>query len=103
MMIPAAVLLLVYALAVARVTGLLVSDSITEGARDNLIGWLDNRPRTLGAFITDLITCPWCMSIWVAFIASPLVWLYGRSPVMLVPAIALAFSQVAGMTANLGR
>lgn len=100
---PDPLLLIVYALAVARVTGLIVADSITEDARDNLIAWLDDRPKTLGNYIQILITCPWCVSIWLAFIASPLVWFYGGSPVMLIPAIALAFSQVTGMTASLGR
>ena len=97
------VLLIVYALAVARITGLIVSDTITEPARDALIGWLDDRPKTAGAALATLITCPWCASIWVAFIASPFVWFFGHSPVMLIPAIALAFSQVTGMFSNLGR
>jgi hypothetical protein len=97
------VLLIIYALAVARLTGLVVTDSITEPARDALIGWLDDRPKTLGSFVSDLITCPWCAGIWIAFIASPLIWFFGESPVMLIPAIALAFSQVTGMTHNLGR
>jgi hypothetical protein len=103
MVIPVWLQLLVYALAVARVTGLITTDSITEEARDALIGWLDDRPKTLGSYLSTLITCPWCASIWVAFIASPLIWLWGDSPVMLVPGVALAFSQVAGMTNDLGR
>lgn len=98
-----AVLLIVYALAVARITGLIVSDSITEPARDRLIGWLDDRPATLGSAIATLLICPWCASIWVALVASPLVWFWGDTPVMLVPAIALAFSQVTGMVSELGR
>jgi fatty acid desaturase len=97
------VLLLIYALAVARITGLIVSDSITEPARDRLIDWLDDRPNTLGNAIATLITCPWCAGMWVALIASPMVWFWGHSPVMLILAIALAFSQVTGMTSNLGR
>lgn len=97
------VLLVIYALAVARLTGLVVSDSITEGARDGLISWLDDRPRTLGAFIVGVIGCPWCFGMWVSLAASPLVWFFGHSPFMLVPAIALAFSQVTGMISNLGR
>ena len=103
MTIPAWLQLLIYALAVARVTGLVYADTITEGARDALIGWLDDRPKTLGAFLADLITCPWCVSIWLGAIAAPLVWFWGDSPVMLIPALALAFSQVTGMTHNLGR
>lgn len=101
--IPVWLQLMVYALAVARVTGLIVADSITEPARDALIGWLDDRPKTLGSAIATLITCPWCAGMWVALIASPLVWFAGDSPVMLIPAIALAFSQITGMTSDLGR
>lgn len=103
MTIPAWLQLLIYALAVARVTGLVYADSITEPARDALIGWLDDRPKTLGSFITDLIQCPWCAGMWVALVAAPLVWFWGDHPVMLIPAVALAFSQVTGMTHNLGR
>lgn len=103
MTLPDTVLLVIYALAVARVTGLIVSDSITEGARDRLIEWLDDRPRTLGASIATLIQCPWCTGMWVGLVAAPLVWFAGDSPVMLVPALALAFSQVTGMIAGTGR
>lgn len=95
--------LLVYALAVARMTGLVVADSITEPARDALIGWLDDRPATLGSFIAALIQCPWCAGMWISLAAAPLVWYWGDTPVMLIPAIALAFSQVTGMISSVGR
>jgi hypothetical protein len=103
MMIPVALQLLIYALAVARVTGLITTDTITEDARDAVIGWLDDRPKTLGAYLATLITCPWCAGMWVSLIAAPLVWIWGDSPVMLIPALALAFSQATGMVSNLGR
>jgi hypothetical protein len=103
MMIPVALQLLVYALAVARVTGLITTDTLTENARDALIGWLDDRPRTLGAYVATLITCPWCAGMWVSLIAAPLIWFWGDSPVMLITALALAFSQVTGMISNFGR
>jgi hypothetical protein len=41
--------------------------------------------------------------MWVSLIAAPLVWFFGDSPFMLIPALALAFSQVTGMISNLGR
>jgi hypothetical protein len=97
------VLLVIYALAVARVTSLIVTDTIFDTARERLIGWLDDRPATLGAFVAGVIECPWCAGMWVSLIASPLVWFWGDSPVMLIPALALAFSQVTGMISNLGR
>lgn len=92
-----------YALAVMRVTGLVVADSITEPLRDGLIARLDSRERTAGAFLADLIQCPWCAGMWISMVAGPLVWLWGHSPVMLVPALVLAFSQLTGMSHNLGR
>ena len=97
------VLLIVYALAVARVTGLIYADTITEGARDNFLAWLDDRPKTLGSFIASLIQCPWCVSIWVGAVAAPLVYFWGDHPLMIIFGLWLAFSQVTGMTHNLGR
>jgi hypothetical protein len=103
MTIPAWLQLLIYALAVARVTGLIVADTITEPVRDRVINWLDDTPGSAGNWFASLITCPWCAGMWVSLVAAPLVWFWGGSPVMLIPALALAFSQITGATANLGR
>lgn len=103
MTIPVWLQLLIYALAVARVTGLIVADTITEPIRDRIIGWLDDTPGSAGEWFSSLITCPWCAGMWVSLIAAPLVWFWHGSPVMLIPALALAFSQFTGATANLGR
>lgn len=103
MTIPVWLLLLIYALAVARVTGLIVADTITEPVRDRIVRWLDDTPGSLGEWLASLIECPWCAGMWVSLVAAPLVWFWGDSPVMLVPALALAFSQITGATANLGR
>lgn len=100
---PDPLLLLIYALAVARVTGLITADSLTEDARDAIIAWLDDRPKTLGNYVSILIGCPWCVSMWVSLIAAPLVWFWAEWPVMLVLALGLAISQVTGMISNLGR
>lgn len=103
MTVPTWLALLIYALAVARVTGLIVADAITEPVRDRIVIWLDDTPGSSGAWFATLITCPWCAGMWVSLAAAPLVWFWGTSPVMLVPALALAFSQVAGSLSNLGR
>lgn len=103
MRLPDTVLLIVYMLAVARVTGLITLDAITEDARHAIVAWLDDRPRTLGSYLATLIECPWCAGMWLALVASPLVWFWGDTPVMLIPALALAFSQATGMISTLGR
>jgi uncharacterized protein DUF1360 len=103
MTLPPWLQLLIYALAVTRLDGLIRADGITEDARGALLVWLDDRPKTLGKFIADVLDCPWCLSIWIGAVAAPMVWFFGDHPVMLIPALILAFSQVTGMTHNLGR
>lgn len=123
-----AIALLVYALAVARVTRLINSDVLLDGPRDHLVAWawrrkygmgqagqrspegLGYRPawetaREVGAVeprLAYLITCPWCASIYVGAVAALLVWLAGGSPWLFVPALALAFSYVTGYLAQFG-
>jgi hypothetical protein len=103
MVIPVWLQLALYALAVARVTGLITADSITEPIRDRVILWLDDTPGSSGEWFSTLITCPWCAGMWVSLVAAPLVWFWGDTPVMLITALALAFSQITGMTNSLGR
>lgn len=115
-------LFVLYALAVCRATGLITADVITEPLRDGLIRRLgagvvsaakvqstdhivdvlrdESRPRWV---VAKLSTCAWCTGLWVSGIAAPLVWLYGAKPWLLIPALALAFGQIVGMTAGLGR
>jgi fatty acid desaturase len=95
--------LLIYALAVARVTGLITADSLTEPVRDKIIARLDPAPGSAGAAVATLITCPWCAGMWVSLAAGPMVWYWGDSPFMLVSAVVLAFSQFTGMVSDLGR
>jgi hypothetical protein len=95
--------LVIYALAFIRVVYLVTLDSITEPARDAVTVWLDDRPGTLGAFVAKLITCPWCASVWLGAVAGPVIWFWGHWAPLLVVALCLALSQVAGMLSDLGR
>jgi hypothetical protein len=93
--------LVVYALAVARVTGLITQDEITRPARDWLLARLDDTgPARAVAY---LITCPWCASIYVAAVAAPIAWLWGWHLALLLPALVLAASQVTGVLSSAGR
>ena len=97
------VLLIVYALAFIRIIGLITADTITEPIRDRIVVRLDDTEGSLGSWLSYLITCPWCASVWVGALAAPIIWNWGGSPWLTVPALALALSQLAGMTSNLGR
>jgi hypothetical protein len=92
---------LVYALAVARMTGLVVADDITRPGRDWIIDHLPARP--VFAAVEELLTCPWCASMWLAAAAVPMAWHWGTRPWLLGPALVLTLSQVTGMTSTLGR
>jgi fatty acid desaturase len=84
--------LLIAALAVARITRLITTDYLTGGIRAKLIArWGTDSPWSY------LITCQWCASIWVSLAAAPVVWWWGDTPWVMLPALVLAFSQCAGL------
>lgn len=85
--------LLVAALATARVTRLITADRITEPPRMWLLLRLD--PEGLGSY---LVTCAWCVSVYVGAGAAALLW-FGPSWTVW-PLSALAFSYVAGWLAS---
>jgi hypothetical protein len=102
--IPAGVLLVVYALCVHRVTRLVTTDTITAGARERLRRAAYHGKFTANgyavsnrflAWVFDLVTCDWCTSIWVAA-GCALGWKFAGSWFNLVAA-ALAASSVASL------
>lgn len=110
-----ALILFVYALAVARVTRLVTSDRLTEHPRLSLEArlWARYRrsvliPPEVGNEDLDpplsvyLVTCPWCVSIYVAAVAAPVAYFWGDRPWLFVPALALAFSHITGLLAKNG-
>lgn len=132
----------VYALAIARATGLITADTLTEPLRDGLIRRLgQGLPPHPGLAAMDLAmkivsggqpqppslpdidyvlaqlrqahparwvlgklaTCAWCASIWISAAVVPLAWWHGDSLWLLLPALALAASQITGMLSDVGR
>lgn len=85
-----AVRLVVYLLAVYRLTRMIMQDEILDGPRN----WVYGKVKP-GGKIEYLIGCPWCLSIWVAI---PLAILYIRSPDgMMVAGLPLAGSAITGI------
>ena len=80
---------IIYALAVYRVSRLIIQDEITDGPRE----WIFSKINPNGK-IAYLLTCYWCVSFWVAI---PLAILYITAPDgMMVAGLPLAGSAVAG-------
>jgi hypothetical protein len=109
--------LLLYALAVARVTYLITDDRILCGPREAVKAWAFRRAAAKMApgeqmdeahedcdipYLYYLVTCPWCVSIWMALPAAIIWWNWPTEWWTLGPAILLAFSYVTGKLAQIG-
>lgn len=105
-MLPAWLTFALYALATARVTGLITADQLTAPARIWALDRLDHGPAPARGWRRQaayLLTCAWCVSIYVGA-ATAIVWYtIGNHPVPVVLAALLAFSQITGMISNVGR
>lgn len=87
----------VYLLAFARLVVLLTADYITARPRDAFVEALKERGHNTLAY---LFLCPWCLSIWLAIPAAPIIYAYGNSPWLFVPALGMALSAAAGWLAR---
>lgn len=87
----------VYLIAFARLIVLLTGDVITARPRDAFVEALMRRGHNSLAY---LFLCPWCLSIWLAIPAAPIIYAYGDSPWLFVPALVLALSAAAGALAR---
>lgn len=85
---------LIYAIAFARLVILVTSDVITARPRDAFVTSLKSNSHHMLAY---MLLCPWCVSIWLALPAAPVIYAYGKSPWLFVPALALALSAAAGI------
>lgn len=89
------VLLVLWALALARLTRLVNADQISDPLRVAVARkWGEN------GYASYFFSCPWCVSIWLGFATAPfVVWLSGLRWWTL-PLIALAGSEVTGFLAQ---
>jgi Protein of unknown function (DUF1360) len=88
---------LIYLLAFARLVVLITADMITARPREAVVDALKERKRN---FLAYMLLCPWCISVWLAIPAAPIIYAYGDSPWLFVPALALALSAAAGSLAR---
>ena len=87
----------IYLLAFARLVVLLTGDVITARPRDAFVTALKERGHHMLAY---LFLCPWCLSVWLAIPAAPIIYAYGHHWWLFVPALALALSAAAGALAR---
>lgn len=93
--LPAALVLLLWVLAIARATRLVTTDVITDPPRL----WLIVRvPDKLGY----LLTCQWCASMWIAAAVIPFAWNWPTAWWTFGPALVGAASHITGLLARIG-
>lgn len=98
---------LILTLFVYRVVRLWMADLILEPVRSRVIGgpgrtgWLLRRPNGFRLWLLDLLTCQWCLGVWVSFAAVVVLAVCGMEPydwsplgVALAVVTALAVSAV---------
>lgn len=93
---PELAVVVVWALATARLVGLATVDEVSTPLRKWLIEHLDDRPRTVGNTVSRIISCPWCLGVYVGAVTALVFWWHATNPWLLVPVIALAFAEIAG-------
>ena len=82
-------------LATYRLTRLVTADEITKHLR----GWVVDRSEWFGY----LVTCDWCLSIWVAPIPTVSLLIWGDVLAVQVGLVALAMSALTGLLSLLER
>ena len=86
---PSSLLIIVAALATYRLTRLVTADKITEPIRT----WVMDRSQWAGY----LVSCDWCLSIWIAPPVALCAILWGDNRLVLVVILWLALSAVVGL------
>lgn len=86
-------LVILVVLAVARITRLVNADAILNGPRSAI-------QRTRFDHLAYFVTCPWCVSIWVAAGVSTAAWYWRGQPWFQIVLLALAASYVTGLLAS---
>jgi len=100
MSVPAWLLVVLTIGAIARLTRLVTGDTITHPIRDRIHerSFRETRSQGLWHWLDDLLTCPWCTSIWLSVpVALVAVW-YPTNRLVLAGLVALTASWVAGNT-----
>ena len=107
---PPLIFTMTYLLAVARIVRFITADQLFARPRNAVIDYgyrarygcapgPATEHRTV-PLLSYLITCPWCVSIYLCALAAPIVWLAWSSPWLYIPAMALAGSYVVGYLAS---
>lgn len=88
--------LVIYVVAVARITRLINFDAILDRPRVAIVRFVRGNP-----LVVYFLTCPWCVGFWVTLATSWIPVVYPTNRVFLILGVALAASHLIGIQAPL--
>jgi hypothetical protein len=102
--------ILLWALAAARLTGLIALDELTAPIRHAIVTRFNPASRiqrglvyAIGGFDDNGHGCPWCIGVWVAAATAPAIAYGWHLPAVQWATMALAIAQIVGATWTWGR
>lgn len=97
--LPTWLLLLVYALAAARLTRLIVTDDIAQPVRDVIArqALRTGARGRAGSWLLSLVSCYWCAGFWASGAVVLAWWWWGDVPAVALLIVTLAVAQVQAM------
>lgn len=72
------VMLLVMSAATYRIARFMVLDTLIQDPREKFVDWLAGHPNRWTLKLQELVTCPYCITIWVSAAVCGLVELFGH-------------------------
>lgn len=79
----------------ARVTRLVTDDRIAAPVRARVLGW-----RGAESEWAYLVSCPWCLGLWVSILVAVLAYVSGGAAWFTIPALAGTISYLYGLLAS---
>jgi hypothetical protein len=66
LMLDLLILIIILSLVVYRLGRFVVLDTMFEGTRDKVLGWMHRRDRFFWHKLAELLGCPYCITVWIA-------------------------------------
>lgn len=100
---PDFVTFILVALTTTRLTAVWLDDEFARPVRDPVFTFLGGRRGALASWLLWLLTCRWCVSVWIGSAVAAIAYYAHNSPIVIIAMMGLAASQVTGMIGDVGR
>ena len=60
------ILVIILSAVTYRIARFVVLDSLIDGTRNWVLGWLEMHPNLFWSKLHEILGCPWCITVWVS-------------------------------------